>query len=126
MSLKYKYSIIIKAIWRFLMEKLYDKLVRDNIPNIIKNNGGEPIYRELEQDEYWDYLLKKDEEELLEVKEAKSLSDRKMELADKLEIIRAMAEFSGFSLQDIIEESDIKKEKNGGFQKRLLLEKVIE
>ena len=60
------------------MEKLYDKLVRDNIPNIIKNNGGEPIYRELEQDEYWDYLLKKDEEELLEVKEAKSLSDRKM------------------------------------------------
>lgn len=108
------------------MEKLYDKLVRDNIPNIIKNNGGEPVYRELEQAEYWDYLLKKDEEELLEVKEAKSLSDRKMELADKLEIIRAMAEFSGFSLQDIIEESDRKKEKNGGFQKRLLLEKVIE
>ena len=29
-------------------------------------------------------------------------------------------------LQDIIEESDRKKEKNGGFQKRLLLEKVIE
>lgn len=71
-------------------------------------------------------LTKKDEEKLLEVKEAKSLSDRKMELADKLEIIRAMAEFSGFSLQDIIEESDRKKEKNGGFQKRLLLEKVIE
>lgn len=41
------------------MEKLYDKLVRDNIPDIIKNNGGEPIYRELEHDEYWDYLLKK-------------------------------------------------------------------
>lgn len=71
-------------------------------------------------------LTKKDEEKLLEVKKAKSLSDRKMELADKLEIIRAMAEFSGFSLQDIIEESDRKKEKNGGFQKRLLLEKVIE
>ena len=69
---------------------------------------------------------KKDEKKLLEVKEAKSLSNRKMELADKLEIIRAMAEFSGFSLQDIIEESDRKKEKNGGFQKRLLLEKVIE
>ena len=50
----------------------------------------------------------------------------RLELADKLEIIRAMAEFSGFSLQDIIEESDRKKEKNGGFQKRLLLEKVIE
>ena len=108
------------------MEKLYDKLVRDNIPAIIKNNGGKPIYRELEHYEYWDYLLKKDEEELLEVKEAKSLSDRKIELADKLEIIRAMAEFSGFSLQDVIAEADRKREKNGGFQKRLLLEKVIE
>lgn len=69
---------------------------------------------------------KKDEEKLLEVKEAKSLSNRKMELADKLEIIRAMAEFSGFSLQDVIAEADRKREKNGGFQKRLLLEKVIE
>ena len=69
---------------------------------------------------------KKDEKKLLEVKEAKSLSNRKMELADKLEIIRAMAEFSGFSLQDVIAEADRKREKNGGFQKRLLLEKVIE
>ena len=37
-----------------------------------------------------------------------------------------MAEFNGFSLEDIIEEADRKKAKNGGFQKRLLLEKVIE
>ena len=69
---------------------------------------------------------KKDEKKLLEVKEAKSLSNRKMELADKLEIIRAMAEFSGFSLQDVIAEADRKREKNGDFKKRLLLEKVIE
>lgn len=37
-----------------------------------------------------------------------------------------MAEFNGFTLQDIINEADRKKEKRGGFQKRLLLEKVIE
>ena len=52
--------------------------------------------------------------------------ERKKELADKLELIRAMAEFNGFTLQDIINEADRKKEKRGGFQKRLLLEKVIE
>ena len=45
------------------MEKFYDKLVRDNIPEIIRNNGGEPYFRILNDDEYWQYLLKKDNEE---------------------------------------------------------------
>lgn len=108
------------------MEKIYNKLVRDNIPDIIKSNGGEPIFRELNEEEYWEYLLKKDEEELLEVKSADSIEERKKELADKLELIRTMALYNGFSLEDIIEEADKKKNKNGGFEKRLLLEKVIE
>lgn len=56
---------------------------------------------------------------------AESLLERKKELADKLELIRAMADFNGFSLDDIIIEADRKKQKNGGFKKRLLLEKVI-
>ena len=108
------------------MEIIYNKLVRDNIPEIIKSNGGEPYFRKLNTDEYWEYLLKKDNEELEEVRTASSLEERKKELADKLELIRAMAEFNGFTLQDIINEADIKKEKRGEFQKRLLLEKVIE
>lgn len=107
------------------MEKVYDKLVRDNIPDIILKNGEEPLIRVLNNEEYWKYLLKKDQEELKEVETAESLDERKKELADKLELIRAMAEFSGFSLNEIIEEADRKKQKNGGFEKRLLLEKVI-
>lgn len=71
-------------------------------------------------------FTKKDIEELEEVKKTESLAERKEELADKLELIRAMAEYNGFRLEDIIEEADRKKQKNGGFQKRLLLEKVIE
>lgn len=108
------------------MEIIYDKLVRDGIPEIIRANNGDPYFRELGDDEYWEYLLKKDSEELEEVKSAQSLEERKKEIADKLEIIRAMAEFYGFTLQDIIEEADKKKLKNGGFEKRLLLVKVIE
>lgn len=107
------------------MEKVYNKLVRDNIPDICKANGEEPFTRILTDEEYWECLLKKDEEELEEVKTAESLEERKKELADKLELIRAMAEFSGFSLDDVILEADRKKQKNGGFEKRLLLEKVI-
>lgn len=105
--------------------QLYHKLVRDHIPDIILANGEIPIYRVLSDDEYWQYLLLKDSEELEEVKTALNLVERKKELADKLELIIAMAEYNGFTLQDIIEEARKKKEKNGGFQRRLLLEKVI-
>jgi len=108
------------------MEKVYNKLVRDNIPEIIKSNGGEPFCRILNDEEYWEALLLKDTEELNEVREATTLEERKKELADKLELIRAMATYSGFTLEEIIEEADKKKLKNGGFTKRLFLEKVIE
>ena len=108
------------------MEKVYNKLVRDNIIDIIKNNGEEPVYRLLTDKEYWEYLLIKDNEELLEVKNAESNEERKKELADKLELIIAMAEFNGYTLDDIIEEANNKRNKNGGFKKKLLLEKVIE
>lgn len=107
------------------MERIYNKLVRDNIPEIIRGNGEEPVCHVLNDNDYWDALLKKDTEELLEVKEASSIAERKKELADKLELIRAMAEFNGFTFEEIVEEADKKASKNGAFQKRLFLEKVI-
>lgn len=107
------------------MEQIFDKLVRDKIPEIIISHGEQPIYRVLNDSEFWEYLLKKDSEELEEVRTASTIKERKMELADKLEIIIAMAQYCGFDLQDILDEANIKKEKNGGFQKRFLLEKVI-
>lgn len=103
----------------------YNKLVRDNIPDIIKANGEYPITKILSEEEYWQCLLLKDAEELEEVRSAISVEERKKELADKLELIIAMAEYSGFTLDDIIEEANIKKNKNGGFQKRIFLENVI-
>lgn len=108
------------------MKKVYKKLVRDKIPQIIKDNGKLPVFRTLDDADYWRYLLKKDKEELIEVKNAPTVRDRLEELADKLEVIRAMAEFHGFTLQDIIDAADNKATLKGGFNKRYLLEKVIE
>ena len=59
------------------------------------------------------------------MKLAQELDERKKELADKLEVIRAMAEFNGFSLEEILEESQKKKLKNGSFSKRIFLEKGL-
>ena len=36
-----------------------------------------------------------------------------------------MAEYQGFTLDDVIKQANKKKETNGGFQKRLFLETVI-
>lgn len=104
------------------MKNKYNKLVRDNIPNIIKENGEEPIYHTLNDEEYWNTLLKKDTEELEEVKEAESKDEILKELGDKLELIKAMAEYLGFTLEDVIKQADKKRQTNGGFQKRLFLE----
>ena len=107
------------------MEKIYNKLVRDKIPEICIENGEHPFTRTLNNDEYWHYLIEKDKEELEEVRTASSKDDIKMELADKLEIIRAMAIYNGFSLQEIIDIADEKSEKRGGFSKKIFLEKVV-
>lgn len=103
------------------MKRVYNKLVRDRIPEIIKANGEKAVFATLTEDEYWEHLLKKDEEELREVAEAENLEEMKAELADKLEVLRAMAEYRGFSLQDIIDAANEKAEARGGFKKRIFL-----
>ena len=83
------------------MEKVYNKLVRDNIPNIIKSNGEIPIIRILDNDEYKKELENKLYEEYQEVLNS-SEDDRIEELADMLEIIKALANIENKTLNDVI------------------------
>ena len=69
------------------MEKEYNKLVRDNIPNIIKNNDGEPYVRILNDVEYKKELEKKLYEEYNEVINSNKSEDRIEELADMIDFI---------------------------------------
>ncbi len=41
------------------MERIYNKLVRDRIPEIIKNKGETPVTRVLKESEYKEELEKK-------------------------------------------------------------------
>lgn len=107
------------------MERVYNKLVRDNIPDIIKNKGEEPVIRILNEKEYKIELEKKLYEEYQEVIEA-SGNDRLEELADMLEVIRALAKLENNYLNDIIKIADEKNKKRGSFNDKIFLEKVIE
>lgn len=106
------------------MEKIYNKLVRDNIPDIINNDNELAITRVLTDDEYRKELYKKLLEESNEVIEAKD-NEILEELADVLEIIESIAKLENKSLNDVIDKACEKREKRGGFQKRIYLEKTI-
>ena len=107
------------------MEQTYNKLVRDNIPNIIHSNGEKPITRILSNEEYKQELEKKLYEEYNEVLQTKSSEERIEELADMLEIMISLASLEDRTLEDIIQERDKKRTKRGGFDKKIFLEKVI-
>ena len=105
--------------------RVYNKLVRDNIPSIIKGNGEIPITRILSEEEYKKELEKKLYEEYNEVLEA-SGENRVEELADMIEVIRYLAKLEGDELEDVIRIADEKSSKRGAFNDRIFLEKVME
>lgn len=106
------------------MEQIYNKLVRDKIPEKIEKNGEIPITSILNDNEYKRELEKKLYEEYNEVISA-SGKDRIEELADMLEVIKSLANIEGKSLEDVIKVSSEKREKRGGFDNRIFLKKVL-
>ena len=107
------------------METVYNKLVIDKIPEIIKcNNDWEAVIRILSDEEYKKALEDKLYEEYQEVLES-SGEDRVEELADMLEIMISLAKLEKSNLEKIIEIAKKKKAKRGGFDKKLYLEKVV-
>jgi predicted house-cleaning noncanonical NTP pyrophosphatase (MazG superfamily) len=103
------------------MKRTYNKLVRDKIPEIIESKGEQAVTKILTDEEYWKSLFEKAYEELNEVKAADDHDETKAELADLLEVVRALSEYNGFSLSQIIEEADKKASERGGFSERIFL-----
>ncbi len=105
-----------------MAEKFYNKLVRDKIPEIIKDTGETPIARVLTDEEYKIALLEKLIEEARELLESiGSLEER----ADVGEVLSALDEVFGWSASDITKARDTKNNRKGGFSKKLYLEKTI-
>lgn len=106
------------------MEQIFNKLVRDNIPSIIKQNGEEAITKILDYEEYRKELYRKLLEEANEVINAQNKNALLEELADVFEILKAIAELEGKNINDVEEIANQKRLKRGGFSKRIFLEKT--
>ena len=105
------------------MKQIFNKLVRDNIPNMIESNGEVPITRILDETEYRSELYKKLLEEADEVIKSSNQEETLEELADVLEVIRMIAKLEDKSIEDIMKIADKKRLKRGGFEKRIFLER---
>ncbi|SOB92598.1 Predicted house-cleaning noncanonical NTP pyrophosphatase, all-alpha NTP-PPase (MazG) superfamily [Pseudobutyrivibrio ruminis DSM 9787] len=94
------------------------KLVRDKIPQIIQADGKSPIIRTLSEEDYLQELDKKLNEEVAEYQADKSIE----EMADVLEVLYAICEARGHSLEELEQVRKEKSDKRGAFKERIYWE----
>lgn len=104
------------------MKKQYNKLVRDRIPQIIRDQGKKCTTQILDEATYGDMLEQKLQEELTEYLQSKSAE----ELADLLEVMMAVAAAGGHTWQQIEQIRLEKRQQRGGFEDRIALLEVTE
>ena len=83
------------------MKKVFNKLVRDKIPEIIEENDEYSLTRTLNDKEYEKALYDKLLEEANEVINANKKEETEEELADLLEVVRAIADFKNIDVSDV-------------------------
>jgi predicted house-cleaning noncanonical NTP pyrophosphatase (MazG superfamily) len=96
------------------------KLVRDLIPQIIESEGRTPSTRVLDDVGYERALLDKVVEEARELRYAPD-GERLEEMADVYEVLRAVAELRGHTMDDVVARADDKRAERGGFSARIWL-----
>lgn len=102
--------------------RVYRKLVRDKIPEIIMSKGDSVITRTLSDKEFSESLRKKLCEEVNEF-----LADGTVEeLADIYEVLLALLENMGSSFELFEELRNKKTLEKGGFSQRIFLDSVID
>lgn len=105
------------------MERTFNKLVRDKIPEIIEQNNEVAITEILKDEDYKKELKNKLIEECNEVTKANDL-ELLEELADMLEVIQALAKIQNKNLDDILKIKEEKRIARGGFDKKIMLIKT--
>lgn len=102
------------------MIRIYNKLVRDNIPNICKQNNQTLKYHVLDDNKYKTELKRKLKEETKEYISSGELE----ELADILEVVEALANANDSNFSELLKIKEEKAKKNGKFEKKFFLESV--
>ena len=96
---------------------IHNKLVRDKIPEIIKESGKKCKTKVLSEKDYVFELERKLSEEVHEYK----LDKNPDELCDVIEVVYALAEARGMSVSELEAKRIAKRESRGGFDGKVYL-----
>lgn len=105
---------------RYKHLKKYNKLVRDRIPEVIEKDGRKAKFKILSDKAYLTALDKKLLEEVKEYQADKSIE----EMADVLEVLYAICNARGYTIDELEVKRQEKHIDRGGFEKKLFLEYV--
>lgn len=100
--------------------KVYNKLVRDRIPEIIESSGNKCEIEVVSDEVALEYLYKKLNEEVSELLEDKNLD----EIADVMEVLFAIGAKYGYAEEDVLGRRNEKKDARGGFENNFILKKT--
>ena len=102
--------------------ELYNKLVRDNIPEILNKDADQNvIYYSLFDIPYLQNLESNALNLLNRINDSTSNEEVLDILSDKLEIINSLARFYGYSYGEVVELAEAKRSKFGGYTKKYSL-----
>ena len=96
----------------------YNKLVRDKIPEYIRNKGQKAVFHIANREEYRNKLKEKLMEETKEFLGGENIE----EFADLLEVIDAIAKLKKFNRQKVSKVRADKARRRGLFKKRIILD----
>ena len=97
------------------------KLVRDRIPEMIRENGRQPVAWQLSEEQILGALTAKLLEEAEELRDAEPHAQLE-EAADVYEVLRAVATTIGVSMDEVVSRAEKKRAERGGFEQRIWLE----
>ncbi len=103
---------------------IYNKLVRDRIPEIINYSGKSCTTKTLTNDEYKLELKRKLVEETKELLEAETVEEVIEELADIYEVIESILFDEKIDIKDIQDKRVCKNIKKGAFETKTFLQEV--
>ncbi len=97
------------------------RLVRDQIPRLVREAGHEVLFRELDEKERPAFLKRKVAEEAAELERA-SQGAEKEEIADVLEALEALIRVRGYDRDALRQVKQAKLKRRGGFERCFVVE----
>lgn len=100
-----------------MTKKIYNKLVRDKIPEVIEKSGAKCTVEVVDKKELEELLNKKLQEEVEEYLQSNDIE----ELADIVEVVYGILEVRNISVEELETIRKIKRDERGGFSKAIKL-----